>query len=170
MSSFDDAIWTIYENPGDGQFTNARTLTAPGAASCAVLHDRDNDGALDLTAIDEIEDLIVLFTNTATPIATEAAPELPAAGLHAPFPNPFATEATLRFVLAAPAAVRLDVFDLLGRRVRTLAAGRLGAGPHTAGWDGRDDAGHRLAAGLYFVRLTTATTRHTQPLLFQPDG
>lgn len=55
--------FTLYENLGDGSFGNPRTLAASGAGSCAIIHDRDNDGDLDITGVDEIDDLIVLFEN-----------------------------------------------------------------------------------------------------------
>lgn len=61
--------------------------------------------------------------------------------------------ARLRFDLQRPAAVRLDVFDLRGRRVRRLVEGAYGAGEHVAAWDGRDDRGIVTASGLYFARL-----------------
>jgi len=43
-----------------------------------------------------------------------------------------------------------------GRRVRTLASGASGAGPHDLVWDARDESGHRAPAGLYWTRLTAA--------------
>ena len=69
-------------------------------------------------------------------------------------PNPFEANTTLRFDLARSAAVDVALFDLQGRRVRGL----LSASPHTAGahevtWDGRDAAGRRVSAGIYFVRV-----------------
>jgi len=79
----------------------------------------------------------------------------PAAGAPAfapPAPNP-ASGAT-RFTVTLPAAgeLRLEVFDAGGRRVRTLAAGPLGAGTHAFTWDLHDDAGRRVPPGLYLAR------------------
>ncbi len=70
------------------------------------------------------------------------------------YPNPAVPPATVAFELAAPGNVTLTVYDLLGRAVHTLAAGRHGMGRHTVVWDGTDGAGRRVAGGLYFVRLT----------------
>lgn len=69
-----------------------------------------------------------------------------------PRPNPSRGEAS--FVLALPSAnrVRVEVFDILGRRVRSLSSGRLPAGWHTLRWDGRDEHGGVAGAGLYLVR------------------
>jgi len=59
----------------------------------------------------------------------------------------------LRWGLAAAAQVELGVFDLAGRRVRTLVSGEAAAGVHRIDWDGRDDFGHEVARGVYFARL-----------------
>jgi flagellar hook assembly protein FlgD len=52
--------------------------------------------------------------------------------------------------------VELAVYDLAGRRVRTVVRGPLAAGRHTFTWDGRTDGGRSLAAGIYMTRLTGA--------------
>jgi len=70
-------------------------------------------------------------------------------------PNPSAGGVTLRFSLAAPADVRLDVLDVSGRLVRTLAAGGRAAGAYAVRWDGADAGGRTVSPGLYFARLAT---------------
>ncbi len=67
------------------------------------------------------------------------------------FPNPFSSEATLRFALPEAAEVRLAVYDVLGREVAVLVDGRLEAGPHAAMFDGRS-----LPSGVYAWRLVAA--------------
>ncbi len=77
-------------------------------------------------------------------------------GLAPPFPNPMRDGVTLRFEMSQPGAARLTVFDLGGRRVRSLVDDpALGAGFHTLQWDGRDAAGALAPAGLYLVQLET---------------
>lgn len=68
-------------------------------------------------------------------------------------PNPFTGTTRLDYTLARESRVTLAVFDVAGREVRRLEAGRRAAGTHSAAWDGRDDAGRRLANGLYLARL-----------------
>jgi flagellar hook assembly protein FlgD len=51
--------------------------------------------------------------------------------------------------------VTLSVYDVSGRRLRSLAERALPAGVHAADWDGRDERGRRVAAGNYVVRLTS---------------
>jgi len=77
-------------------------------------------------------------------------------------PNPFRGETTLDYALSKEGPVDLVVFDLNGRRVRTLVAGTRPAGPGAARWDGTGDDGRPAAAGVYFVRLVT--TRGEGPI------
>jgi hypothetical protein len=68
-------------------------------------------------------------------------------------PNPARENAWIALRLARASDVRLAVIDASGRRVRDLLRGALPAGTRMIRWDGRDDAGARAAAGVYFVRL-----------------
>jgi hypothetical protein len=74
-------------------------------------------------------------------------------------PNPSPGPTTIAFGLTRPGDVMLDVFDAQGRRVRRLAEGGYAPGVHRARWDGRDESGTRLRAGLYFYRLITSEGR-----------
>jgi subtilisin family serine protease len=68
-------------------------------------------------------------------------------------PNPTTGSVAIRFALPAEGWARLDLYDVAGRRVRTLAEGALSAGPHIVQWDGRDEHGGTLPSGVYFARL-----------------
>ena len=70
-------------------------------------------------------------------------------------PNPVLDATTFEFALDREAEVRLELFDLQGRRVATPIFGRLPAGPVRAGWDLRRDSGAMVEPGLYFARLET---------------
>lgn len=73
------------------------------------------------------------------------------------WPNPVRGQGTLRFFLPSPATASLELFDLAGRRVRTLARDRaFGGGRQELGWDGRDERGARVPGGVYFARLRVA--------------
>lgn len=85
--------------------------------------------------------------------------------LFANFPNPFNPRTMIRFVLDHPSHVRLEIIDVLGRRVRQLALGARGAGTYDYAWDGTDDSGRDLASGVYFYRLNTGTTTRTRKML-----
>ncbi|MEP0547150.1 MAG: FG-GAP-like repeat-containing protein [Rhodothermales bacterium] len=78
---------------------------------------------------------------------------VPSLGLDASYPNPFAERTMIPYHLGQAGPVSLAVYDLLGRRVRTLVDAARPAGSHTATWDGRDASGRRLSAGVYLYRL-----------------
>ena len=72
-------------------------------------------------------------------------------------PLPFHGDTRIAFTLAEPATTTVAVFDVRGRRVRTLDAGTpRGAGPHEIRWDGRDADGQPVAAGVYWTRVASA--------------
>ena len=91
-----------------------------------------------------------------------AAPPLPdmpvvsRARLYAPHPNPFNPRVVLPYATARPGHVELTVYDLAGRRVRTLVAKDLPAGRHEVTWNGVDERGRRVGSGVYFLRLDSA--------------
>jgi len=68
-------------------------------------------------------------------------------------PNPFNPSTTIHFTLPQQASVALEIFDLSGRRVRSLYEGTLAAGAHRIMWDGKDDFSRTLYSGVYFCRL-----------------
>jgi hypothetical protein len=73
-----------------------------------------------------------------------------------PSANPFRSSVLLRFSLPRATAARLSVYDAAGRVVRRLVdtgSGTMAAGLYQVRWDGRDDAGRALAAGIFFYRL-----------------
>jgi hypothetical protein len=75
----------------------------------------------------------------------------PGAGFSIPFPNPARATVRVHLSLAIAQEAAVDVFDTLGRRVRVLARGILPAGERELAWDLRDDAGHRVAPGVYML-------------------
>jgi hypothetical protein len=77
-------------------------------------------------------------------------------------PNPFSRVTTFQFSLARSGPATLELFTVDGRRVRTLTRGVREAGEYRLEWNGSDDAGHPLAAGLYYARLVTAQGRWTR--------
>lgn len=73
--------------------------------------------------------------------------------LHQNYPNPFNPATTIGFSLPMRSAVKLTVYNLLGRRVRLLADRTLNAGQHEIIWNGDNAAGEPVASGVYFYRL-----------------
>jgi hypothetical protein len=68
-------------------------------------------------------------------------------------PNPFNPSTSIKFTIAEDAHVTLAVYDVGGRRVRTLVDRNLKASFYRIDWDGRNESGRTAASGIYFYRL-----------------
>ncbi len=82
-----------------------------------------------------------------------------------PQPNPFCQATFVSYVLPGAEQVTLVIYDLLGRRVRTVEEGRRAGGWHRVAWDGRDDRGALLPSGQYLCVLTSRKHRQSQKVL-----
>ncbi len=69
-------------------------------------------------------------------------------------PNPFNPRTTISFSLAQAGPTKLFIFDVAGRKVRTLVDGDKEAGFHSLIWDGLDDSGRPVASGLFWSQLS----------------
>ena len=106
-------------------------------------------------------------TASIEPSDNEATAAIPLAfRLYPTAPNPLLVgRTTFAFDLPQPGVVRVLVYDVAGRLTRTLVEGPLPAGQHRRVWDGADDTGHRVAAGIYFLRVHTQRTRAEQKIV-----
>ena len=93
----------------------------------------------------------IRYTGAVDAPVTAAAPATLAAEA---VPNPFRAGTSIRFELPRAGNATLSIYDVSGRRVRTLASGRFEAGAHAVSWDGNDAAG-KPQNGVYFFRLVT---------------
>jgi hypothetical protein len=73
--------------------------------------------------------------------------------LYPNYPNPFNSETTIRFSIPNEQEIEINVYDVVGRVVRTLLTERLRSGIHTIRWDGRDNGGQSVASGLYVCSI-----------------
>jgi aminopeptidase N len=69
------------------------------------------------------------------------------------YPNPFNSSTMIEYDLASDGIVTLDIFDILGRRVRTILNGQAAAGHYRAFWDGADDFGRPVSSGVYLYKI-----------------
>jgi len=85
--------------------------------------------------------------------------------LEAIAPNPLRDQVQVCYSLAAEGHVSVVVHDLAGRAVNTLVTGRQPAGRYDVVWHGRDDAGRKLASGIYFCKFRAGGHREVKKLL-----
>jgi hypothetical protein len=81
------------------------------------------------------------------------------------YPNPFNPETVIPFALAEGSAVRLEIFDIRGRRVTTLLDGWFTAGSHAIRWSGTNDRGSESPPGVFFYRLSTPERTETRRMV-----
>ncbi|MGH7725982.1 MAG: Kelch repeat-containing protein [Candidatus Eiseniibacteriota bacterium] len=89
-------------------------------------------------------------------------------GLGVPTPMPASRFVTLRYSVPRTAegqSLKLEVFDLAGRRVRTIHQDRAVAGEHEIGWDLRAESGERVPSGVYYARLQMGTEQFNRSLV-----
>lgn len=88
-------------------------------------------------------------------LATDAPSAIIPTVLGDAYPNPFNPRVVIPFSLAVPGRVELTIYDLSGRRIRTLASGYYNRGQARVEWDGRDDIGELVSSGAYVYRIKT---------------
>lgn len=159
-----DAYWQLEKNlnygdggdafPGMADSRSFTPLTTPNSNDyednntlVAVTNISDSDSAM--TA-----DFTVSFASAVGDENNEVLPKV--YGLEQNAPNPFNAETLIRFSLPEGGQVNLDVYNVLGQKVATLASDYLDAGTYTINWDATGDNGQITPSGVYFYRLKTA--------------
>jgi len=104
-----------------------------------------------------------------TAVAEQPRVDLPRQFELAPsYPNPFRLvqnrELTISYQLSQASVVIVQVYDLIGRRIRTLAQGRQSAGAYSLAWNGRDEQNQIAPSGVYLVQLRIGSLQQTKKI------
>jgi len=83
------------------------------------------------------------------------------------YPNPFNPETTIRFSVKDKTPVEIDIYNILGQKVRTLINKPLEAGEHTVVWNGTDNRGRSVASGIYFYRMKAGNYTETKKMILK---
>jgi len=84
------------------------------------------------------------------------------------FPNPFASSTTIKYGLPKDVEVKLDIYNLIGQKVRTLVDGQQSAGYKSVSWDSRTSAGKEAPQGIYFYTFEAGNfTKHRKMILLK---
>ncbi len=154
LASADGASWTEVGR-------KVMAMTDPVYAGMAVTAHRD--GFLSTGTFSDVTFRFTGVTGVKENAASGMTPRM--CGLSQNYPNPFNSSTVIRYLLPEQAAVELSVYDLSGRRVRTLVRRIEPTGSHEAEWDGTDDRGGRSASGLYLCRLRFGGTVQTAKMM-----
>ena len=85
--------------------------------------------------------------------------------LHDNFPNPFNPSTVITYDLAVDGFVDLSIYNVVGKKVKTIVNQNETAGRKITAWYGRDDVGNSLSAGMYFYRLTAGGKVFTKKMV-----
>lgn len=81
------------------------------------------------------------------------------------YPNPFNPTTSLRFSLKERGYVTIDIFNILGQKVKTLVNNELAAGLHNVSWNGLDDNKRPVSSGVYFYKMQSGTYSNTRKMI-----
>ena len=113
-----------------------------------------------------VNSVLTFFGEVANDVPAGVGGSVRAISLSQNRPNPFVKQTEIRFAVPGHHAdIDLTVFDLAGRRVKTLVSERMHGGRHSVLWDGSNDGGRRVASGIYFYRLQSEDRTLTKKLV-----
>ncbi|MFH1311957.1 MAG: T9SS type A sorting domain-containing protein [Candidatus Eisenbacteria bacterium] len=123
-----------------------------------------NEGHMEITAESATWFLTELRRDDAA-VPGQHMPVPEAAVLYRNSPNPFSRTTTIRYSVARPERIHLDIYDIEGRRVVSLLDRSVSAGLGQVVWEGTDGHGRDVASGIYFCQLSTADACRMQRLV-----
>ena len=146
-SNYAGGTFSAYANNGSGVFTNNPiTLPSSESGSCITVHDRDNDGDLDLAGIDEIDDLLFIFNNGTTSVNQISSNIPDAFTLHQNYPNPFNPSTNIRVDLPKEGRLLVRIFNSTGKQMAEITNEVYTAGSFEMQW-----SAHSYPSGIYFA-------------------
>jgi len=100
-----------------------------------------------------------------TGISTDYSYQLPKTNLFQNFPNPFNAETLIKFYIPEKMVVRVEIYNLLGQKIRSLMNQNSNPGMYAIKWDGKNDFGESVSSGFYFYKLWTEQETLVRKLL-----
>ncbi|MBS1518676.1 MAG: VCBS repeat-containing protein [Bacteroidetes bacterium] len=164
-SNYSGGTFNVFENTGAGIFSNSPVvLPASSSGSCITVHDRDNDGDMDLAGIDEVDDLLFIFNNGTTGVDPNSTESPESFGLYQNYPNPFNPVTKINYNIAVKGKVKISVYDILGNEVRILTDEIKEPGSYSV--DFSASAGNNyLPSGVYYYRMITDEFSDTRSMI-----
>jgi hypothetical protein len=116
----------------------------------------------------DIEGVRFLWDASAAPDPGRIPTSLETVRLFANRPNPFSSRTRITYEMDRPGRVELQIYSVSGRLIRTLVDEEQSAGSYGVAWDGRDERGRRLPAGVYFYRLAVGGAEAARRMILLP--
>jgi aminopeptidase N len=170
---YDPAYWTT--ETGDGEIVfQYHFVDDPTSCTVGIENWAQNDGLQYLYDGSYNENAWAITNGFAVKFTTGSTYAVPSSGqgitpesyvLHQNYPNPFNMQTIIQYELPEPGMVTLEVYNVLGQRIATLAHGRQEAGSHSVPWNGKSENGLDAASGVYFYRLQAGSFTQTQKMV-----
>ncbi|MCJ7783830.1 MAG: FG-GAP-like repeat-containing protein, partial [Desulfobacterales bacterium] len=163
-------ILSILKNNGDGTFQTAVNYSTGGTVGiCRFPGDLDGHGDLDLAVAVTGDTVVGIFLNRTSEYTDvnegKYNEKVGTFSLDQNYPNPFNQATKIEFTLQHPSLVNLNIYDVLGRKVRTLIFKDLSSGYKSVLWDGKDNSGNDVASGVYFYQLKVKDFSQTKKMV-----
>jgi hypothetical protein len=107
----------------------------------------------------------VSLMGSATPISNQDGISPLITELGANYPNPFNPTTTISFSLKERGPVAINIYNILGQKVKTLHTGETPAGNHHLSWNGKDDKNNNVASGVYFYKMQSREYTNTRKMI-----
>ena len=104
-----------------------------------------------------------VLQNTSLSIDGEMIPEVFA--LHQNYPNPFNPTTQIRFDLPKDSYVSIDIYDLMGRKIKSLVNKNQAAGYRSVHWNATNDLGQSVSAGMYIYTIQAGEFRQNRKMV-----
>jgi hypothetical protein len=144
----------VLTNNGAGKFQLRWTGQDAGYAQRIFSGDLDNDGDLDIVTLGGSVYFSTLLNSAGTAVGEEEHPAMPKTFVVSQnYPNPFNPITQIDYALPKDCNVKIDIFNILGQKVKTLIDEFQTAGLKIVHWDGKDDNGQACASGIYFYKI-----------------
>ncbi len=145
-------------------FARFRFSQQSGLSYYGPAYDPDDSEQAALPPVGEVEDYRISILATGVE-GRENNKTAEAFILYQNFPNPFNPTTSIRYQLSQDCRIRLDIYDLLGHKVRQLADQFQKRGVHSVVWDAGDDAGRPVPSGIYLYSLQAGKQREVKKLI-----
>ncbi len=165
VASITGVIFLGTRSYADIPFTKVIIDPAFEGAWAVYAADLDGDKDQDVLGAASTADDIVWWRND-TPIGLLERLNRPGiTRIYKSYPNPFREKTVIGYQLSVSSNVLLEIYDISGRLLRRLIDKHQTPNTYHLSWDGRDEAGIKLASGIYFVQFSAGDHRETHKLV-----